>query len=117
MTVDPIVLITILGMAVVTYATRVTGFVLMGRLALTGRLAAWLRFVPGAVLVSIVAPSILPSSIVGLAPGASGVLTGGGADLLAGVVAIVVAARTKNLLLTMVAGVVAVWLFRQILGG
>jgi uncharacterized membrane protein len=115
-TVDPIVLITIVCMALVTYATRVTGFILVGRLGMTRRMASWLHYVPGAVLVSIIAPTVLPASLSGAGTGVSGAITGGPAELLAAAVAAFVAARTKNLLLTMASGVVAVWILRHLLG-
>jgi uncharacterized membrane protein len=117
MTVDPIVLLTIVLMALVTYATRLSGFILVGRLRLTGRTAALLHYVPGAVLVSIIAPTVLPASFFDTGSGVSGALTGGPAELLAGAVAVFVAARSKNLLVTMAAGVVAVWILRHLFGG
>jgi uncharacterized membrane protein len=117
MTVDPTVLITIVCMALVTYATRVSGFILVGRFGLSGRAAAWLHYVPGAVLVSIIAPTVLPASMFGAGPGVSGALSGGPAELLAGALAAFVAARTKNLLFAMASGVVAVWILRHLFGG
>ena len=117
MTLDLTVLVTIIGMALVTYATRVSGFVLIGRIRLTRRLAAWLRYVPAAVLISIIAPAVLPVGILGGQTGASGALTGGPAESLAALVAVLVAARTKNLLATMAAGVLTVWALRQLVGG
>lgn len=98
MQLDPLALLTILGMALVTYLTRVGGLWLMGRVMPSPRVEAWLRNIPGAVLISIVAPSALAS-------GLSGVL----AALLTGLVA----ARTRNLLLSMVVGVAAVWVLRR----
>ena len=52
-------LITILGMAAVTYAIRAGGLLLANRLPTTGFVAAWLRHLPGAVLAALVAPAIL----------------------------------------------------------
>lgn len=97
MTADPLALFTILGMALVTYATRAGGLWLMGRITPSPRVEAWLRNIPGAVLISIVAPSALAS-------GPSGVL--------AALLTALVAARTRNLLLSMAVGVAAVWLLR-----
>lgn len=112
MSVDPIVLMTILGMAVVTYATRVGGFLLLSRADTSGKLGAWLRAVPGAVLVAIVAPSVLPASLIGIEGGVSGALTAGPAEAVAALATVAVAAKTKNLLLAMLVGVAAVWALR-----
>jgi len=53
---DPQTLLTILLMALATYATRAGGLWLASRLTLSGRVEAWLDHIPGAILVSIVAP-------------------------------------------------------------
>lgn len=98
MQIDPLALLTILGMALVTYLTRVGGLWLMGRVTPSPRVESWLKNIPGAVLISIVAPAALAS-------GLSGVL----AALLTGLVA----ARTRNLLFSMVVGVAAVWVLRR----
>jgi len=83
-------LLAIVGMALATYATRSGGLWLMGRVTPTRRVEAWLSHVPGAILVAIVAP---------------GIVTGGLAAVGASLATVVVAARTKQLLLAMVAGV------------
>jgi|SRR6266496_5400200 uncharacterized membrane protein len=93
-------LITILGMALVTYATRAGGFWMMSLVTPSPRIEAWLRQIPGAVMVSLVAPTVLASSL---------------AETLAALATVLVAARTKNVLLAMVVGVAAVWVLRIIL--
>lgn len=100
MRVDPLALLTILGMALVTYATRAGGIILMSRVTLSPRMAAWLKHIPGAVLVSIVAP---------------GIVAGGVPEVLAAIAALLVARRTGSLPLAMVAGVGVVWLARTLL--
>ena len=62
------------------------------------RIETWLRQIPGAVLVSIIAPTVLASSL---------------AETLAALVTVLVALRAKNVLLSMVIGVAAVWLLRH----
>ncbi len=89
--------VTIVGMGLVTYLTRAGGIWLVGRFRPSPRVETWLRQVPGAVLVSIVAPVAL---------------TSGPAEVLATVATILVAIRTKSLLLAMIAGVAAVKLLR-----
>jgi len=97
---DTPALITILGMALVTYATRAGGFWLMGLVTPSPRIEAWLRQIPGAVLVAIIAPTVLASSL---------------AETLAALASALVALRTKNVLVAMVVGVGAVWVLRMVL--
>lgn len=97
---ETLTLITILGMALVTYATRAGGFWLMGLVTPSPRIEAWLRQIPGAVLVAIVAPTVLASSL---------------AETFAALATVLVAIRTKNVLAAMVVGVAAVFLLRLIL--
>ncbi len=97
---ETLTLIAILGMALVTYATRAGGFWLMGLVTPSPRIEAWLRQIPGAVMVAIVAPTIFASSL---------------AETLAALATVLVAIRTKNVLAAMVIGVVAVFLLRLML--
>ncbi len=100
MNIDPFSLLAILGMALVTSATRAGGLWLMGRVTPSPRVAAWLRHIPGAVLVSLVAPAVL---------------IGGPAQTLAALATALVAVRTRNLLLAVVVGVGVVWVLRALL--
>lgn len=59
MSLDPLNLIAILGMAIVTYATRIAGLALAGRLDLSARAQAAFDAIPPAVLVAVIAPSAL----------------------------------------------------------
>ncbi|MEI7554147.1 AzlD domain-containing protein [Candidatus Chlorohelix sp.] len=93
------VFLIILGMGLVTYATRSGGLWMMGRIKLSPRVEAGLRYVPGAVFISMIAPALF---------------TGGLAELAAGILTGAIAVRTRNLLLAMIIGVLAVWLFRQV---
>jgi branched-subunit amino acid transport protein len=96
--------LTILGMALVTYATRVIML-----LALRGEVAPWLQrwlgYVPVAVFTTLILPPLLfsgderPTLILGPA-------------LPAGVVGALVAWRTGNILLTIAAGLATFWLLR-----
>jgi uncharacterized membrane protein len=99
---DPQSLLAILLMALVTYATRAGGLWLASRLTLTGRVEAWLGYIPGAILVSLVAPAVLASGL---------------AEALAGLAVVLVAIRTGSLPLAMVVGVGAVLLFRTLGSG
>jgi uncharacterized membrane protein len=59
MTFDPHNLLAILGMALATYATRLAGLALAGRLQLSPRAQAAFDAIPPAVLVAVIAPSAL----------------------------------------------------------
>jgi uncharacterized membrane protein len=59
MTLDPHTLIAILGMAIATYATRIAGLALVGRLDLSPRAQAAFDAIPPAVLIAVIAPSAL----------------------------------------------------------
>ena len=99
MALDPLTLLTIVLMALVTYATRAGGLWLASRLALSERAEAWLDYIPGAILVSIVAPVVL---------------AGGIAEALAALAVILVASRTGSLPIAMVTGVLAILLLRTL---
>jgi uncharacterized membrane protein len=58
-TLDPHNLLAILGMALATYATRLAGLALAGRLQLSPRAQAAFDAIPPAVLVAVIAPSAL----------------------------------------------------------
>jgi uncharacterized membrane protein len=100
MHVDTQALAAIVGMAVVTYLTRVSGLWLMGRITLTPRIEAGLRAVPGAVIISILAPSALAA---------------GPAEIGAVLATVLLMLRTRNLLVAIVAGVAVVWALRTLL--
>src|SRR4051812_45244868 len=97
--------LTILGMALATYATRV-----ITMLALRGEVAPWLRrwlsYVPVAMFTALVLPPLLLSEQAGTKALAFG------PALPAGLLGGLVAWRTGNVLLTIVAGLVAFWALR-----
>ena len=99
MAIDPGTLFTIALMALATYVTRAGGLWLASRFDLSERAGAWLDQIPGAILVSLVAPVVL---------------TGGFAEALAAVAVVFVAVRTGSLPAAMVTGVVAVVLLRAL---
>lgn len=100
--IDPQAMLAIVLMALATYATRAGGLWLASRLDLSGRVEAWLGYIPGAILVSLVAPAVLASGL---------------AEALAGLAVVLVAIRTASLPLAMVVGVGAVLLFRTLAAG
>lgn len=97
MGVSPGVLLAIILMALATYATRAGGLWLASRFDLSERAGAWLDQIPGAILVSLVAPVVL---------------TGGLAEALAAIAVLLVALRTGSLPAAMLTGVGAVVVLR-----
>jgi branched-subunit amino acid transport protein len=100
-----IIWLTILGMALATYATRVGTM-----LALRGEIAPWLRrwlgYVPVAVFSALIVPPLLIQS-----RGDTRSLAIGPA-LPAGLVGALVAWRSGNVVLTILAGMLTFWLLR-----
>jgi len=92
--------LTILGMAIITYFTRVSGLWLVRYIPTSKRFKAWLEYIPGAVIVSIVAPTIISTNL---------------AEVGAAITTLLVAIRTRNMLLTLIVGVVTVVLLRRLL--
>jgi branched-subunit amino acid transport protein len=95
----------ILGMAAVTYATRASLLLAGGRVRLPPRLEQALRYLPVALLTAIVVPALLVRNDA-LA------LTWRNDYLWAGIVCIVVAWRTKNVLWTVLTGLLFVLAWR-----
>jgi branched chain amino acid efflux pump len=87
-------LLTILAMALATYVTRMSGLWLMSHVTLSTRMKAWLGYLPGTVIVAIVAPTVFSTG-----------LAGAGAALAT----VLVMTRTRNVLFAMIVGVGVVW--------
>lgn len=80
----------ILGIGLATYLTRAMGYWLAGRFRLNKVLELWLAYLPGCILVSLVAPFVLVASWV---------------ELFAAVATGLFMWRTNSLLLSMVVGI------------
>ncbi len=87
----------ILLLAAVTYATRIGAFAVLSRTGIPRWLRRAVRYVPVGVLVALIVPAIVaPEGTVAL-----------GTDnpyFVAGVVAAIAAWRTRNIVITLVAG-------------
>ncbi len=98
--------LTFLCIGVLTYAIRLSFIMLFGKLVIPSFLMRALRFVPVAVLSAIILPALfLDGSRLNLSLG--------NARLLAGGIAVVVAWRTRNALLTIVVGMVGLWVLHM----
>jgi uncharacterized membrane protein len=71
MSLDPWTLAAILGMAGATFATRAAGFLLMRYIVVKGRMRAALDALPAAILMAVIAPTVLTS---GIAEAGAGIL-------------------------------------------
>jgi branched-subunit amino acid transport protein len=92
-----------LGMAAVTYSTRVTMIALLGK-ELPSLVQRWLRYVPAAVLAALIAPAaLMPQGQFAWGPHVPAVLVGA-----------VVAWRTRNVLLTIVVGMAIFYALRAL---
>jgi branched-subunit amino acid transport protein len=91
----------------VTFLTRLSFIVLLGRVETSPLLTRALRFVPPAVLSAIIFPQALyPNNQLDLSLG--------NARLLAGLIAALVAWRTRNVLLTIAVGMMALWILQAL---
>jgi len=96
----PLTVGVVLAMAVVTYLTKAGGLWVLGRVTLPDRAERALDALPGAVVVSILAPAVV---------------TADPPTWLAAGVVVLVARRTGNVLVALLLGVGAVLLFRGLL--
>lgn len=98
MRIDPAALAAILAMAVVTYLTRIGGLFVGGRLALQGRAKAAFDAIPPAVLMAVIAPTVLAT---------------GWYETVAALIAAIAASRLP-LLVVVAVGVIAVVVLRTL---
>lgn len=99
----------ILGMALVTFGVRYPVLVWVGQLRLPEGMQRALRFVPPAVLSAIIFPAVFYPDGVQLQLGLDN------PRILAVILAGLVAWRSKNLLLTIIVGMVALWVLQVLL--
>ena len=99
----------ILGMALVTFGVRYPILALVSKIQLPGSILSPLKFVPPAVLSAIILPEVLISK-------GDLQLNFGNSELVASLAAGLIAWRTKNLLLTIVFGMLVFLGWRWLLG-
>jgi branched-subunit amino acid transport protein len=91
-----------------TFGMRFSLIYLFGRMEVPALLQRSLRFVPPAVLSAIVLPDVLLHA-------GSLDLSAGNERMLAGAIAVLVAWKTRSMLVTIAAGMAALLLIRQLL--
>ena len=100
--------LTVIAMGLVTFAIRLSLIGTLGKLTLPPLLVRGLRFVPPAVLAAIVVPELV-------LPGGEFDFSLGNARLLAGALAALVAWLTRNVILTVIIGMLALWILTALL--
>jgi branched-subunit amino acid transport protein len=100
--------VVIIGMAVLTFLLRFSFIALLDKIALPPVVVRGLQYVPAAVFSALVAPALLYDS-------ATGSVALWNPRLLAGLVAAVVAWRTRNILLTITVGMLVLWLVQWVM--
>lgn len=98
---DPVVVGVVLAMAAVTVLAKVGGIWLVRQIEVSDRLEAGLSVLPGAIVIAVLGPELV---------------AGGPAEWAAAGVVLAVMGKTGSILLSLCGGVVAVVLFRAILG-
>ncbi len=101
--------IVIAGMGLITFGFRIALIIGANRFHLPQAVEQALKYAPVAVLSAIIVPELI-------APGGDANLSLYNSRLLAGIVAIAVAWRTRNVLTTIVAGMIVLWLLQWLFG-
>jgi branched-subunit amino acid transport protein len=100
--------LTIIAVGIVTVVLRVSFILLLGHIDMPGALLRMLRYVPPAVLSALIVPELVVQQeriVVGWQ----------NPRLIAGVIAALIAWRTKNVLLTIAVGMIVLWLAQAVL--
>lgn len=104
---DQKLVLIIIGMSLVTYLPRMLPMVLLSKVNLPPLFLKWLHFIPVAVLSALLAPALLaPQGQLSVGPDNSA--------LIASIPCFLVAIRTKNLFLTIVVGMLAMFLLQNL---
>ena len=99
--------VSIIIIGLLTLGIRLSFMLFMGQTRIVPIIQQALRFVPVAVLSALIAPALF-------LPGGSLNLTLGNIRLIAGIVAICIAWRTKNVLLTIVIGMACLLILQAV---
>jgi branched-subunit amino acid transport protein len=100
----------LIAMGLVTFASRIVMIALLGRVRMPDMVGRALKYVPPAVLSAIIAPALLR-------PAGPLEVSFSNVRLLAGLAAIVVAWRTRSILLTLAVGMGLMWVLGAVVKG
>ncbi len=104
---EPTLWLLIILMGVITYSLRLSMILLLHRLVVPPLVTQALRYVPPAVLSAIILPELFRPDVPQLFPLLN-------IRLVAGIVAILVAWRTRNALLTIGVGMGVLWVLQLV---
>ena len=99
--------LTIIVMGLITYFIRLSLIIALERVQVSDIIRQALNFVPPAVLSAIIFPELLQ-------PGGTLDISLGNIRLISGLLATIVAWRTKNVLITIGVGMVTLWVLQAI---
>jgi branched-subunit amino acid transport protein len=100
--------VVILAAGVLTYTTRLSFILLFEKLNLPDWVKRALRFVPPTVMSAIILPELLmDNGVLRLLPV--------NPRLVAGAIAVLIAWRSRNVLLTILSGMITLWLLQSLL--
>lgn len=105
---EPTIWLTLLVAGLITFGIRLSFIVVLGQMNVPDSVRRALRFVPPAVLAATIFPEMFR-------PNGHLDFSLSNTRLLAGLLAALVAWRTKNILLTIAAGMGALWLLQTLL--
>ncbi|MBZ4646944.1 MAG: hypothetical protein PWR27_1077 [Petroclostridium sp.] len=101
------IILAIIGMSLVTYIPRMLPLVILSKFEMHPLFLKWLKYIPVAVLSALLVPGILLSD-KNLAVSLDN------KNFLASIPCFLVAAKTKNLFFTVLAGIVSMFLLKLI---
>ncbi len=99
-----------LGLAVGTFLIRISFILVLGRRQVPPLLSRALRFIPASILSALVVPQILTRNNALQ-------ISLSNPQLIAGIIAGLVAWRTKNVLFTILTGMIVLWALQALLSG
>lgn len=99
----------IIGIALLTFFTRFALAVILRKRKISEKWNRWMVYIPIAVFTTIIVPSLL-------APNEKLELTIQNEYLIAGIVTLLIAYKTKNLIGTVIIGILIIYMLRVFLG-
>ena len=97
-----------IGLAIGTFLIRISFILFLGKREVPALLAKSLRFIPASILSALVVPQILTRDNALQISVAN-------PQLIAGIVAGIVAWRTKNVLFTILSGMAVLWILQAVI--
>ena len=90
--------IVIVMMAIITYLTRIFGIVVVKHIPTDGKLKNFLYCIPGAIIISLIAPEIFKGSVE---------------IKIAAFAVLIIAIKTRNILISLIFGIIFLYVIRN----